>query len=431
MDSVIGNIASAYHIGLGLPADVASWIRSRNNGYSEVATKVASIVERYPMIAASLARRYPVVICDEHQDSSADQHAIVMSLLAQGARVRIFADPMQTIFRDKGAGSIARTWDWETLKSQAQSFAELDLPHRWSKGCSELGAWTLTARATLKSGGKIDLREPRPPSVVVLEAENLAQRALDYRLIGAHRKGVDTFEKDETSILVLTRHNQTARGLRSFFYRRILLWEGHTRSALEQLVDAVNGSVGKPGELAAAVTVFLTEVGKGFSPSGFGNLFEQEAMEDCKRPRRGKAATIQELARFLVMEPNHRGIAKMLRRLSELRTTDAAFSEIEIDCQREFWEAIRLGQFDTPDEGLAEITRRRSYSHPEPPPRAISTVHKAKGLECEAVIVMPCDGKTFPDKPDARCLLYVALSRATSRLLIVVSRTNPSPLIII
>jgi hypothetical protein len=28
---------------------------------------------------------------------------------------------------------------------------------------------------------------------------------------------------------------------------------------------------------------------------------------------------------------------------------------------------------------------------------------KAKGLECESVIIMSCD-KTFPDKPDARCL---------------------------
>jgi len=44
---------------------------------------------------------------------------------------------------------------------------------------------------------------------------------------------------------------------------------------------------------------------------------------------------------------------------------------------------------------------------------AISTIHKAKDLECESVIVMPCDARTFPDKHDARCLLYVALSRFT------------------
>jgi DNA helicase-2/ATP-dependent DNA helicase PcrA len=43
-------------------------------------------------------------------------------------------------------------------------------------------------------------------------------------------------------------------------------------------------------------------------------------------------------------------------------------------------------------------------------------------------VVMPCDAKTFPDKDDARCLLYVALSRAKKRLMLVLSRNNPSPL---
>jgi superfamily I DNA/RNA helicase len=121
----------------------------------------------------------------------------------------------------------------------------------------------------------------------------------------------------------------------------------------------------------------------------------------------------------------------MLRRLSELKNTDRAFAAIEIDCYREFWDAVRLGDFDTVDGGFAEITHRRTYSQPKPPAKAISTIHKAKGLECDTVIVMPCDATTFPDKPDARCLLYVALSRAMSRLLLVVSRSSPSPLLTI
>jgi hypothetical protein len=43
---------------------------------------------------------------------------------------------------------------------------------------------------------------------------------------------------------------------------------------------------------------------------------------------------------------------------------------------------------------------------------------------------MPCDAKSFPDTPDARCLLYVALSRAKSELMLVVSAEKPSPLLI-
>jgi superfamily I DNA/RNA helicase len=47
------------------------------------------------------------------------------------------------------------------------------------------------------------------------------------------------------------------------------------------------------------------------------------------------------------------------------------------------------------------------------------------------VILMPCDGKSFPDRLDARCLLYVALSRAKKELMIVLSAENPSPLFLL
>lgn len=222
-------------------------------------------------------------------------------------------------------------------------------------------------------------------------------------------------------------YNDTARSFRSFFNRRIPLWEGHTRPALEKPVDALTAGHGD----RAALVEFLGHVAKGFSPSAFGNTFAQETRDGCTRTRSGKPAKIQELARFLVAEPDHRGVAKMLWRLSELNATDSHFAAIETDCHREFWDAVRLGDFDTPDTGLADITHRRTYSRPKPPEKAISIIHKAKGLECDSVIVMPCDAKTFPDKPDARCLLYVALSRAKSRLMLVVSTKNPSPLLVI
>jgi len=40
---------------------------------------------------------------------------------------------------------------------------------------------------------------------------------------------------------------------------------------------------------------------------------------------------------------------------------------------------------------------------------------------------MPCDGTTFREKD--RRLLYVAISRASRNLTLVVSRSNPSPII--
>jgi hypothetical protein len=431
IDSVIAHIASAYHAGLGIPADTVAWVRQREDGYAELAQRVSTLLNRHPMIASSMARRHPVVICDEHQDSSGDQHAVVMALAQQGARLRVFADPMQKIFSDKAVAGSAPACDWDALKDQAHACEELDFPHRWNDGCAALGAWTLAARKTLKDGGTLDLRGTLPHGLQVLFAENQAQKNLEYGLSKQDRKAIDQFEQAEESLLILTRHNQTARSFRGFFNRRITLWEGHTRTALEKLVNAINAGHGKPAALAAAVVPFMGEIGKGFSPSAFGNAFEQEVRDGCTKSRKGKPAAIQELARCLVEDPTHRGVARMLRRLSALKDADAAFAAIELDHHKEFWDAIRLGEFESADTGLAEITHRRTYARPKPPAKAISTIHKAKGLECDSVIVMPCDGKTFPAKPDARCLLYVALSRAKKRLLLVLSREHPSPLVTI
>ncbi len=429
IDSVIAHIACAYHRGLGLPADIATWVRQRPEGHAELALSVAALLKRYPMIVASLAQRHRVVICDEHQDSSGEQHSIVMALQSQGARLRVFGDPMQKIFKERVRVSARPPCDWNALTCQAQAFEQLDFPHRWSSGCPHLGQWTLTARSALKTGGTIDLRDGLPPSISVVFAENQSQRNFEYQLSSQDRKQIDSFERAQTSLMILSPYNETARSFRGFFNRRIPLWEGHTRPGLEKLVDALAARQGDRAALAASIVAFMGEVGKGFSPSAFGNRFEKEVREGCTGNCRGKPATIQELARFLVAEANHCGVAKMLRRLSELTTTDEDFTDIKIDCRREFGEAIRLGDFDTADSGFAEITHRRIYARPKPPEKAISTIHKAKGLECDSVIVMPCDAKNFPDKPEARCLLYVALSRAKSRLMLVVSRTSPSPLL--
>lgn len=91
-------IASAYHIPLELPQQVEVWARMGGEGsFDAVAQKCASFLTRHPMIARALARRYPVVICDEHQDCTDDQHAVLMALHAGGVKLRVFADPLQRI----------------------------------------------------------------------------------------------------------------------------------------------------------------------------------------------------------------------------------------------------------------------------------------------------------------------------------------------
>jgi len=263
--------------------DIPAWVRQHQDGHADLALNVAALLRRYPMIVASLAHRYPIVICDEHQDSSGEQHSIVMALQAHGARLRIFGDPMQKIFRERVRVSTCAPCNWDELTCQAQAFEQLDFPHRWTTGCPQLGQWTLAARTALKNGGTIDLRSGLPPSVGVAFAENHSQRNFDYKLSVQDRRPIDAFERDQTSLLILTRYNDTARSFRGFFNRRIPLWEGHARAGLEKLVEAIDAGEGDCAALAAAVVKFIGDVGKGFSASAFGDRFEKKYAKAAPR----------------------------------------------------------------------------------------------------------------------------------------------------
>lgn len=80
----------------------------------------------------------------------------------------------------------------------------------------------------------------------------------------------------------------------------------------------------------------MGEVGIGFTPSAFGNVFQREILEGCANSRRGKPAKLQELARLLLAQPDHRGVAAVLRRVAALAENDADFSDVTLDCSKEF-----------------------------------------------------------------------------------------------
>lgn len=429
IDSLVVQIAAAYHKSLDLPADPAVWARQNPpDGFAVIASRVSELLASNPMIGNALVERYPVLIGDEHQDSSADQHNIMMTFLASGARLRIFGDPMQRIYGAKTQTAIdADRSRWEALK-QAGAFAELENPHRWEEGSPELGQWILEARHALKEGRPVDLTGRRPLGLNVLFAENTAQSAKDFRLSAEDRAPLDARVNADGQILVLTGQNDTARALRAFWNRKIAIWEGHTRDALGTLVNTVTAA-GEPVAISRAVVEFLGSVGTGFSPSTHGDRLIQEVTQGCTKKTRDKPAHIQALGRFLLDEPNHIGVGKCLKHLAHLGNDKVpGFNEIRVDHRSEYRDAVRLANFADAEEGLAEINRRRSLARPMPPPRAISTIHKAKGLECQNALIVPCDQQRFSATDYSRCKLYVALSRAKRSLTLVLSRSNPSQL---
>ena len=430
IDSLIVQIAAAYHRSLSLPADVSAWARhDPAGGYDKLADSVSRLLSCHPMVCETLVRRYPVVISDEHQDSNAGQHALIMALHEAGARTRIFGDPMQGLYPERGkAAAEAGHTRWDELKS-AGAHDKLSHPHRWDDGSPELGRWVLEAREALMAGNPIDLSGRLPAGLTVLLVENLARTRTGFHLSPEERAPLDRIINEVPSFLILTGENDTVKALRSFWYRLYPIWEGHTRDDLGHLVARITENPGDAVAIAQAAVDFVGSVGVGFSASTHGDRLVKEVSERCVKRCRDKPARLQQLGRFILEEPDHIGVARCLMHLSELIDDRVAgFDSIKLDHRREFRDALRLFDFDDPEEGLTEIARRRSFAHPMPPPKAISTIHKAKGLQCDHAIVVPCDRQRFSATEYSRRKLFVALSRAKRSLTLVVSRNDPGPL---
>lgn len=420
IDSLIGQIAEAYPE----PGVIAGALPD----YDGNSRWAAALLKRRPFIADMLARRYPMVICDEHQDASAEQHAVIASLHGAGAKVRAFFDPMQRIYGAGATEALGQADDnrLAAFRATADVAESLDVPHRWKGGGEELGAWVLENRARLAAGGKLRLTGKLPRGLRVVFADNTAQRNLGFQLNAQDRKPLDPALKGVHPLLILSHHNDTVHAIRAYLGRSMPIWEGHTRSALPSLVQSL-ALGGDPAAVVKAAVAFAQAICTGFSDSQFAKRLRDEVASGCAKPVRGKPALIQALARRIIEQPNHAGVGAFLQDLHEATKSHAAFAAVHIDYPREFWEAVRLGAASDLQSGLAEQSRHNAHARRLPPARAISTVHKAKGLEAPNVIIMPCDATTFREKD--RRLLYVGISRASRTLTLVVSRSNPSPII--
>lgn len=428
IDNLVVQIATAYHKSLDLPPDPAAWARRQERGFDELDVRVARLLSQKKAICTAIADRYPIVVADEHQDSRQEQHEIILNLHAVGSRLRVFGDPVQLIYEKTKSGIEKGRNRWNSLKN-AGAFTELEHPHRWKDGSPELGQWVLRARETLRTGGSIDLTGALPSGLKILFADNVAPSRGIYQLGNGQRKPIDDTINQISTMLVMTGQNDGVDALRAFWDRRYPVWEGHTREPLGELVSALSAHSGDASKIAEATIAFIQKLCVGFSPTSHTSRFCAEIAAGCAKETKGKPALIQELAKCIHAAPDHVGVAKCIKRLVELvDQKTAGFDTVHIDYRNEMRDAIRLGEYEDAEKGLAEMHRRRTFARPMPPPKAISTIHKAKGLECDNAMVISCDAQQFSTTDYARNRLYVALSRAKRSLTLVVSPSKPSPL---
>ncbi len=429
LDSLINQIATAYRLSLELPEEISSW--AREHGYESLATKVSSLLRSNPIITKHLAKTFPIVICDEHQDSHESQDEIVQLLAKQGSLLRVFGDPMQIIpggrgYNDVAVRALAR---WDALKDNS-AFGKLKTPHRWRASNPKMGEWILTVRENLKSGQPIDLKGPLPAGVNIRFAENGSQIPMRYQLVPENWKDLNTLLDVDEQMLLIAASNETIKSLRGTFRPRFPIWEGHTRNYLEKFIEDIKDEAVSLNIKALSFFVLLKNLLVGFDRGRYGDRLIREVTAPSKNPRGQIPPQLKLMAEFIHAEPGHIGFCKAAEHLKDLIIQNVdGFNNLQIDYRRELDDLIKLKAYSDLLMGFTEISKRRSRSYPKPPRKALSTVHKSKGLEADNVFIFACDAWHFQENQTKRNLLYVALSRAKESVTIIVSRNNQSPLI--
>jgi hypothetical protein len=117
--------------------------------------------------------------------------------------------------------------------------------------------------------------------------------------------------------------------------------------------------------------------------------------------------------------PDHRGMAVAMR---IVRNGPPAGYAVRF--HDHVWALCAFDRTDDPRSflsALGRIRRRRKW-----PPQMVSTIHKAKGLEFDHVLLCPVDHHQYPNSILGARLLYVALSRAKRSIRLVLAPDAPS-----
>mgnify|MGYP003382211802 CR=1 FL=1 len=103
--------------------------------------------------------------------------------------------------------------------------------------------------------------------------------------------------------------------------------------------------------------------------------------------------------------PDHRGVAVAMRMIHD--TPPPGYTIRFVDHDWALCAFVRTNDPRVFQSELGRIRRRHRW-----PPQMASTIHKAKGLEFDHVLLCPVDCHQYPDGMFGARLLYVTLSRA-------------------
>lgn len=426
IDSFCNRVLGPYAPAVNLPSPLDRNIGNRGEcvPYSSLSLCTSDLFARSPTVARLLGKKYPLIIGDEHQDADANQHMVLVKMAeVGGSRLRLFGDPMQAIFDTDNPVS------WDMLRDEADAFAELAVPKRWrhTEESQRLGEWIIAARQELRGGRPLPLVDV-PDSVSIFRCDRTNGKAFAQGNPGLISGMVHQFIADagQESLAVLAYANRAAMTIESAASRRgIRLNEGADYEAAYEFLERAIEFDGTPAHIASLLLNFVRDSSVGISQADHNRLSRMFEADSLVNAPHGRLEPLAAAFQPIYDDPSLVGLFQACRQMGAVGMQ--GFRLRKRLCLRLLAALTKRDREAARDELSAAISARKAV--PVKPTRAASTIHKAKGLEFDHVLIAYCGENHFPDNEGRRKLLYVAISRAVKRLVLHVPTNSPSPLV--
>lgn len=417
LDSLAFEVVKRYAPHLGLEQPVVPDAAHRGHpSFKDIRALARGLLEAAPAVAEGLAWRHPVILVDEHQDSSDDQHGVVAAIAEKGnARVRYFGDRLQSIYGFDGGG---RAWDRLCAEHDEET---LEFGHRWRDN-ADLRVWLHGARRALLAGEPIDLRG-RPSCVRV--------HLWSGQPPGVNRKGhcpevlavLQRLQLPARSA-VLVSENVHARGIvERLGAGAAKLYEGADVKEPRRCLELALEAEGDPARLSRLLAEVLGGLGPGMPKSRVTELAAVCTSDGIAAGRRKNILPLVDICRPLYESPTVSTWLQAFACALE-RRTELGWRPLRRDAT---W-LLAATPVDTDDHLAALLATARAHGHrARAPAQAVMTVHRAKGSEFDTVVLPYVCGSHFGPSLDDAKKLYVALTRPQSTLHLLLSRDDPSP----
>lgn len=375
----------------------------KSPNYLDIRKKAWQLL-RSEHVTGIIRASYAMLIVDEYQDCSHNQHGIVF-FAAKTLPTVVLGDPLQSIF---GFGDDPLA-DW---KEQVCKFfplsGELKTPWRWKNaGNEELGRWLLDIRTTLQKGETIDLTTaPKSVRWVQLRGDEGDYQRLVKAARCAHRA------QGENCLVI-----------------------GDSRSAESRFRIAKNvpGIVTIEPVNLQAVTDFASRLDLGdgqevsdtlaFAANIITNVDYELTLKRVKSLRSGSARKgaddLENAAIQLEAQPSLSGVAKLLSECTRRPGSRTYRPAILRACYR----ALNLSQADTSlsfEEAAIRVREENRAVGRQLPNSAIGSTLLLKGLEADHVVVLNAGDLDANN-------LYVAITRGAKSVTICSRSSTLSP----